>query len=101
MIFNQWNWKENNKYKNKHAKLNKALYGLKQALRLWNQYLKTVLKDLGFEVFILDKGIFINKRMKCVLICYVDDILVLHYDLGYIKSLKNTISKNIELDKIG
>jgi hypothetical protein len=89
------------KYQNKCAKLNKALYGLKQAPRLWNQYLKTVLKTMGFRVFVYDEGIFINEEMRCILICHVDDILVLHHDLTYIKNLRISISKYIELDEIG
>jgi hypothetical protein len=60
-----------------------------------------VLNSLHFEVFIYDEGIFINKQDAYILICYVDDILVLYKDLAYIKSLKANINKYIELDKIG
>jgi hypothetical protein len=88
-------------YQNKCAKLNKALYGLKQSPRLWYQYLKSVLEVLDFEVFPYDEGIYINKKDSCILICHVDDILVLHKDLSYIKALKDKINISIELDEIG
>lgn len=89
------------KYKNKCCRLKKALYGLKQSPRLWNQYLKKHLKTLGFEVLPYDKGVFINKKTKCIIICHVDDILILHENLSYIREIANKAKEHIKLEEIG
>jgi hypothetical protein len=81
--------------------LKKALYGLKQSPRLWYQYLSKILAKFEFRVFPYDEGIYINSESKCILICHVDDILVLHKDLSYIYSIIAKISNYIKIEEIG
>jgi hypothetical protein len=81
--------------------LKKALYGLKQSPRLWYQYLSKILAKFGFRVFPYDEGIYINSKSKCILICHVDDILVLHKDLSYIYNIIAKISNYIKIEEIG
>ena len=76
---------------NKVCYLNKALYGLKQSPRLWNKYLKEVLETLDFRVFPYNEGVYINKNTKAILIYHIDDILVLHSDINYIRKLAKKI----------
>ena len=91
----------NNKYKNKVAKLNKALYSLKQAPRLWNKYLSKILKGLNFEICPYDEGVYINKELKIIIICYVDDMLIISAENNNLLKLENNINKHIEIEKIG
>ena len=86
---------------NKCCYLKKALYGLKQSPRLWYKYLSSILAKFGFKVFIYDEGIYINPKDKCILICHVDDILVIHKDLSYIYNIVAKISHYIKIEEIG
>ena len=81
--------------------LKKALYGLKQSPRLWYQYLSKILAKFDFRVFPYDEGIYINSNSKCILICHVDDILVLHENLSYIYNIIAKISNYIKIEEIG
>lgn len=89
------------KYRNKACYLRKALYGLKQAPRLWYKYLTKALHKLGFHVFPYDEGVFINKTAACIIICHVDDILIIHQDLAYIKEISNKAQEYIKIEEIG
>ena len=81
--------------------MKKALYGLKQSPRLWYQYLSKILTKFEFRVFPYDEGIYINSNSKCILICHVDDILVLHKSLSYIYDIIAKISYYIKIEEIG
>lgn len=90
-----------NRYKNKVCHLKKALYGLKQSPRLWHQYLANLLAKLGFKVLPYDEGVFIHKADKAIIICHVDDLLILHKDISYIYNLVNKIKASIKLEDLG
>lgn len=63
----------------KVGKLNKALYDLKQVLRLYNKLLSKILKELNFNICPYDKGVYINNTIQIVLlICYVDNIIIIN-----------------------
>jgi hypothetical protein len=69
--------KINNNNNNKLVcKLNKALYGLKQSPRLWYKHLLDICKELNFEILPFDEAIFINKELKIIIICHVDDLII-------------------------
>jgi hypothetical protein len=89
------------KYKNKVAKLNKALYGLKQAPRLWYQHLATVLYKLGFQTLPNDEGVFIHPILQAVLICHVDDILILNASLDVINDISKDLERSIKIEEVG
>lgn len=86
---------------NKVCLLKKALYGLKQAPRLWSKYLSKALDKLGFTVFPYDEGIYINHNTSCLIICHVDDILIIHKDMKYINEISNKAQEYIKIEKIG
>ena len=86
---------------NKACLLKKALYGLKQAPRLWFKYLSTALSKLGFTIFPYDEGIYINHNTSCIIICHVDDILIIHKDMNYINEISNKAQEYIKIEKIG
>lgn len=55
-------------------KLHKSLYGLKQSPRIWYLTVEKVLLDNGFQNSVLEPCLFWKKN--CLLILYVDDILI-------------------------
>ena len=61
---------------NKVCKLNKALYGLKQSPRLWYQHLLSILKEEEFSILPQDEAIFINNKLRLIIICHVDDLII-------------------------
>ena len=81
--------------------LNKAIYGLKQSPRLWYNYLKNILYKFDFRVLPFDEGIYINSKTGCILVCHVDDILVIHPNIIYIRELYQKIKIYIKLEEIG
>ena len=98
--FEQYN-KNNKKL---YGKLQKALYGLKQSPRLQYQFLKTVLNKRSFTVILYDKGIFINKTLGLILICYVNNILLTgpnSRNKKIVKTLFTLLLKDIELQDLG
>lgn len=85
----------------KVAKLNKALYGLKQSPRLWYKHLAKVLKAQGFTVFPYDEGVFINSQTTTIIICHVDDLLIINPTEAVIDQLAEALTSEIKLDRIG
>ncbi|CAI7906795.1 unnamed protein product, partial [Closterium sp. NIES-53] len=84
--------------------LQKFLYGIKQTPRLWQQYLHTVLMELGFTQLPHDLGMYRKEsRGKFILrVAYVDDLLytgdnteLLDRFEADIKKLEVTINHNV------
>jgi hypothetical protein len=92
---------DNIKYKNKVAKLKKAIYGLKQAPRLWYNFLKNTLNKLGFITFPYDEGIFIRPQDSSIIICHVDDLLIINKSLDIIKEIYKKATLYIKLEWLG
>ena len=86
---------------NKVCHLKKALYGLKQAPRLWYKYLTKSLEHLGFTIFPHDEGVYINKATSCIIICHVDDILIIHKVMAYIDEISIKAQQYIQIEKLG
>ena len=89
------------KYNNKVAKLKKAIYGLKQAPRLWYLYLAKILYKLDFITFPYDEGIFIRPRDGAILVCHVDDILIINKSLDIIDEIYKEARTYIKIEKLG
>ena len=81
--------------------LNKALYGLKQSPRLWYKHLSKILNIYNFIVFLYNKGIYLNKIDKAILISYIDDILIICPNINYINQFYSKIKQYIKLEEIG
>ena len=65
------------------------------------KYLTKVLKELDFYILPYNKDIFINTINKCIIICYVDNILIIYKNLAYIKEISYKAEKYIKLKEIG
>src|SRR5271167_2355503 len=83
------------------CKLNKALYGLKQSPRLWYKHLLDICKELGFEILPFDEAIFINKELKIIIICHVDDLIITGPNKDKITKITTQMSIKLKLEYIG
>ena len=62
---------------------------MKQAALAWWKELEASMKRLGFTRLISDAGIFIDRRLKVIVIAYVDDCVFIWKDLNKVKTLKS------------
>lgn len=77
----------------KFCKLHKSLYGLKQASRQWNIQLKNFLLKRGFVQLKRDYSLFCrqDKEKMCIVLVYVDDLLISGDNEAYICTLKQDL----------
>lgn len=86
------------------CKLKKALYGLEQSPRAWFGRFTKVMLTLGYKQSQGDHTLFIKHSALggvCVLLVYVDDIIVTGDDLEEIGGLKQQIVKEFEITDLG
>ena len=86
------------------AKLLRALYGLKQAPRAWHQELTRILDDLGYRQTYTDPGVYfhhLDDSIPCILLIYVDDILILSPSKDKINQFKRDLSKTVDIKDLG
>ncbi|CAI7808935.1 unnamed protein product [Closterium sp. NIES-53] len=79
--------------------LHKSLYGIKQAPRLWQQYLHTMLIELGFQQLPHDQEMY---RLESwgrfiLLVAYVDDLLYTGDDTELLDRFEHDIKDNLEV----
>ncbi|KAA0064277.1 gag/pol protein [Cucumis melo var. makuwa] len=74
----------------KVCKLNRSIYGLKQASRSWNIRFDTAIKSYGFDQNVDEPCVYkkINKGKVAFLVLYVNDILLIKNDVGYLTDVK-------------
>ncbi|CAI7885582.1 unnamed protein product [Closterium sp. NIES-53] len=79
--------------------LQKSLYGIKPAPRLWQQYLHTVLTELGFTQLPHDLEMYRkDSRGKFILlVAYVDDLLYTGVDTDLIDRFEEEIKEKLEV----
>jgi hypothetical protein len=93
---------DNNNNSNKIVcRLNKALYGLKQSPRLWYKHLLEVCKELNFDILPFDEAIFINKELKIIIICHVDDLIITGPNKDEINKITINMSNKLKLEYLG
>jgi len=83
------------------CKLKKALYGLKQSPRLWYEFLSKILKAKGFITLPYDQGAFIHPTKGIVILCHVDDFLILGENEAIIDSVLEEVSLKVKLQALG
>jgi transposase InsO family protein len=86
------------------CKLKKALYGLKQSPRAWFGRFTKVMLALGYKQSQGDHTLFVKHSSSggvCILLVYVDDIIVTGDDFAGIANLKQQLVKEFEIKDLG
>ena len=85
------------------CKLNKSLYGLKQSPRAWFDRFSKVLKSEGYKQGLSDHTMFVKTdgRRRCILIVYVDDIILTGDHVDEIARIKVALGKEFEVKDLG
>ncbi|KAA0046028.1 gag/pol protein [Cucumis melo var. makuwa] len=83
----------------KVCKLNLSIYGLKQASRSWNIRFDTAIKSYGFDQNVNEPCVYkkINKEKVAFLVLYVDDILLIGNDVGYLTDVKAWLAAQFQM----
>ncbi|KAL0548750.1 hypothetical protein IC582_013218 [Cucumis melo] len=87
----------------KVCKLNRSIYGLKQASRSWNIRFDTAIKCYGFDQNVDEPCVYkkINKGKVAFLVLYVDDILLIGNDMGYLTDVKAWLAAQFQMKDLG
>ncbi|KAA0040367.1 gag/pol protein [Cucumis melo var. makuwa] len=87
----------------KVCKLNRSIYGLKQSSRSWNMRFDTAIKSYGFDQNVDEPCVYkkINKGKVAFLVLYVDDILLIGNDVGYLTDVKAWLATQFQMKDLG
>ncbi|TYK26934.1 gag/pol protein [Cucumis melo var. makuwa] len=87
----------------KVCKLNRSIYGLKQASRSWNIRFDNAIKSYGFNRNVDEPCVYkkINKGKVAFLVLYVDDILLIGNDVGYLTDVKAWLAAQFQMKDLG
>jgi Reverse transcriptase (RNA-dependent DNA polymerase) len=93
----------NEQLRDKVCRLKRSLYGLKQSPRAWFERFFMAIKRLGYRQSHADHTMFIQRKdgKICILIVYVDDIILTGNDLAEMKRLKASLAKKFEMKDLG
>ncbi|CAK9796138.1 Retrovirus-related Pol polyprotein from transposon TNT 1-94 [Anthophora quadrimaculata] len=85
------------------CRLNKAIYGLRQAGRQWHNRLSQKLKKMGFKSTVTDPCVYYSRRDESTLfmITYVDDMLIISRNVGWIAEIKRQLANEFEIKDLG
>ncbi|TYK03188.1 gag/pol protein [Cucumis melo var. makuwa] len=87
----------------KVCKLNRSIYGFKQASRSWNIRFDTAIKSYGFDQNVDEPCVYKknNKGKVAFLVLYVDDILLIENDVGYLTDVKAWLVAQFQIKDLG
>ena len=87
----------------KVCKLKKSLYGLKQSPRAWFDRFSKVLKVEGYKQCLSDHTMFVKTEggRRCILIVYVDDIILTGDHIDEMSRIKLALGKEFEVKDLG
>jgi Reverse transcriptase (RNA-dependent DNA polymerase) len=93
----------NEQLKDKVCCLKRSLYGLKQSPRTWFDKFSMAMKKLGYQQSNANHTMFIQRKGEkiCILVVYVDDIVLTGNDLVEMKRLKASLAKEFEMKDLG
>lgn len=86
------------------CKLKKTLYGLKQSPRAWFTHFSKVMKNFGYRQGQADHTLFVKdsrNKKRCILIVYVDDIIITGDDVDEINNLKRLLQSEFKVKDLG
>ena len=84
-------------------RLHKALYGLKQAPKAWHDKIDTFFLSLGFQNCYADSNLYIfsQDNLLCLIILYVDDLLITGSLASKIEELRADLKTTFEMTDLG
>ncbi|TYK24002.1 gag/pol protein [Cucumis melo var. makuwa] len=87
----------------KVCKLQKSIYDLKQASRSWNIKFDTVIKTYGFEQNVEEPRVYkkVVNSIVAFLVLYVDDILLIGNDVGYLTDIEKWLATQFQMKYLG
>ncbi|TYK11833.1 putative Integrase core domain [Cucumis melo var. makuwa] len=87
----------------KVCKLNRSIYGLKQASRSWNIRFDTTIKSYSFDQNVDEPCVYkkINKEKVAFLVLFVNDILLIGNDVGYLTNIKTWLAAQFQMKDLG
>jgi Reverse transcriptase (RNA-dependent DNA polymerase) len=94
---------DNEQVAGKVCRLKRSLYGLKQSPQAWfDRFSKAMIKE-GYLQSNADHTMFIRRKegKLCVLIVYVDDIVLTDNDTGEMKRIKGSLATEFEMKDLG
>jgi Reverse transcriptase (RNA-dependent DNA polymerase) len=79
------------------------MYGLKQSPRAWFNRFFMVMKKLGYQQSNVYHTMFIRRKEEkiCILVVYVDDIVLTYKDPTETKMIKASLATEFEMKDIG
>ncbi len=83
---------------NQICKFNKTLYDLKQFLRVWFESLTKFLLFLDWISFDAENNVFMKNQT--LIIIYVNDLIMINFDLIIINVLKHVLSQRFEMSDL-
>ncbi|TYJ99632.1 gag/pol protein [Cucumis melo var. makuwa] len=85
----------------KVCKLNRSIYGLKQASRSWNIRFDTAIKSYGFDQNVDEPCVYkkINKGKVAFLVLYLEYILLIGNDVGYLTDVKAWLAAQFQNER--
>ena len=94
---------ESPNHPNYACKLQKSLYGLKQAPLIWQQTLSAKLKSIGYTNLISEECLYAKRDDNGLhlVLCYVDDILILSKTKSEIASVKKSFKSWFDIHDKG
>ena len=85
------------------CKLERSIYGIKQASRSWNIRFDQAIKSFGFEQNLDEPRVYKRHQDKVVtfLVLYVNDILLISYDVGLMSLVNVWLSSQYDMKDLG
>ena len=85
------------------CRLHKAIYGLRQAPHAWHEALKSFITAYGFQTSHSDPSLFIYSKNNIIayFLAYVDDLLIIVNDNGFLASFIQALSSRFSLKNLG
>ncbi|GJW28531.1 putative retrotransposon protein, partial [Tanacetum coccineum] len=93
----------NLKYPNRVCKLKRSIYRLKQASRQWNKQFDDEIKKFGFTQNHDEPCVYLKVSRSNItfLILYVDDILIMGYNIPMLQDVKSYLGKCFPMKDLG
>ncbi|GJX77803.1 retrotransposon protein, putative, ty1-copia subclass [Tanacetum coccineum] len=93
----------NPKHPNRVCKLKRSIYGLKQASRQWNKRFDDEIKKFGFTQNHDEPCVYLKASGSNItfLILYVDDILIMGYNIPMLQDVKSYLGRCFPMKDLG